>query len=424
MSTLATAMRERRAAVVAQMEAVAKPAADARRSFTPDEDGRWTALLVDLKDVDARLAEIAEGDQRQANVNTAFDALDGGPARPVASLSNRNKDLDQHLRSMILERNPAPLAVFPDQYRMPYQPGIEQRDLTKGTATQAIPVSVYRQVVAHLVENSAVLNAGATVVNTESGEVLQVPKSTAFVTSAITAEGVGITESDPVLARVDLGAWKYGALFQVSSELAKDTGTDLMGFLARQAAQSLALAFGPHLITGTGSGQPRGIITDATTGVTAPTGTATSFGVQATAGMGTDLLNDLYASLAEPYTRSPSLAWMMRTASLGALRRLKASTGELVGATFAGASSVPGAQADVLGAPLFVDPSMAAIANAAKSTVLADMSRYFVRIAGGLQFDTSTDWAFNADLITFRAMIRLDAASVDNSSAKVLVHTT
>ena len=237
------------------------------------------------------------------------------------------------------------------------------RDLTKGTATQALPVSVYNRVVMHLVESSAVMAAGATVVSTQNGDVLQVPKSTAFVSSAITGEGVSITESDPTLGKVDLGAYKYASFFQVSSELATDTGTDLLGFLVKQAAVSLSLAFGPHLITGTGTGQPRDIVTDATLGVTGPTGTGTSFGTQATAGQGTNLLVDLYSSLAEPYTRSDSLAWLMRTATLGSIRKLKANTGELVGSTFAGPPSVAGSQATMLGAPLFLDPNVAAMAN-------------------------------------------------------------
>ena len=281
-------------------------------------------------------------------------------------------------------------------------------------------MSVYNRAVMHLVESSAVMAAGATVISTDSGEVLQVPKSHRVRSSAITAEGVSITESDPTLGKVDLDAYKYASFFQISSELGTDT--DLLGFLAKQAAQSLA--FAPHLITGTGTGQPRGLITDATLGVTGPTGTGTSFGAQTTAGQGTDLLNDLYSSFAEPYTRSPALAWLMRTPTLGAIRKLKASTGELVGNAFAGPPSVAGSQATVLGAPVILGPSMAAMAHTAKSTVLADLSRYFVRIAGGVQFDRSDDYAFQSDLISFRCMIRLDAASVDASSAKYFVHTT
>ncbi len=57
------------------------------------------------------------------------------------------------------------------------------------------------------------------------------PKSTAFSTSAITTEGSAISESDPTLAVVTLGAYKYAAFFQVSSELATDGHADLLGFL-------------------------------------------------------------------------------------------------------------------------------------------------------------------------------------------------
>jgi HK97 family phage major capsid protein len=424
MSTVKTALHERREQLVTNMGAIAQPAADARRSFTEDEDGRWTALVADLAEVDARLEELAAADKRSATAQATYgDLLGAAPAKPVPSLSNAHKPLTDAFRSAILEKNPAPIELQPETGYS--APGLERRDLLKSTATQALPVSVYRQVVMHLVESSAVLAAGATVVSTDSGEDLQVPKSTAFVSSALTAEGGSITESDPTLGVTTLKAYKYASFFQVSNELAGDHNSDLLGFLTKQAAVSLGLAFGPHLITGTGSGQPAGLITGATLGVTGPSGTGTSFGVQATAGQGTDLLVDLYSSLAEPYTRSDSLAWMMRTATLGSIRKLKASTGELIGSTFADSPTVAGSQASMLGAPVFLDPSLAAMANAAKSTVLADMSRYFVRIAGGIRFERSDEFSFQNDLISFRCLIRLDGALVDASgAAKYLVHTT
>jgi HK97 family phage major capsid protein len=86
------------------------------------------------------------------------------------------------------------------------------------------------------------MRAGATVVTTETGENLVVPRSTGFVTSAITAEGAPITESDPTLSTVTLGAFKYSNFFEVSSELVNDTPVNLLDFLARQAALSLGRA--------------------------------------------------------------------------------------------------------------------------------------------------------------------------------------
>ena len=113
-------------------------------------------------------------------------------------------------------------------------------------------------------------------------------------------EGVSITESDATLAVSTLKAYKFAAFFQISTELATDTPTDLLSFLARQAGQALALAYWPYLITGTGSGQPQGVVTAATVGKTGPAGTGTSLGTQSTAGQGTDCLYDLIGSLAEP----------------------------------------------------------------------------------------------------------------------------
>jgi HK97 family phage major capsid protein len=156
--------------------------------------------------------------------------------------------------------------------------------------------------------------AGATVVTTDTGESLVVPRSTGFVTSAITPEGAQITESDPTLSTVTLGAYKYANYFEISQELANDTPTNLMSFLARQAALSLGLGatgYGDDLINGTGSGQPRGLLLDAGTGVTGPAGTAGGLGTQGTANQGTDALWNLVGSVAEPYAEAASAAFLM-----------------------------------------------------------------------------------------------------------------
>jgi len=54
--------------------------------------------------------------------------------RPAKSRSAANVEIDQAFRSAILERNPAPIAVFPEHTGIPSQSGLERRDLIKGTA--------------------------------------------------------------------------------------------------------------------------------------------------------------------------------------------------------------------------------------------------------------------------------------------------
>ena len=393
-----------------QMRSILDTAQRHKRDVSSGEQTRYNELETRLDVLDGRMSEVSDDAERNAKADVVRARFAGVGA--TTTTNSADPDLAHAFRSAIKAKYAEPIEIAPSN-RSFYQPGLEQRDLLKTTPTQAMRVSTYDRVVQHLVEQTAVLRAGATVINTTTGEDLQVPKSTAFSTSAITAEGGLITESDPTLGVVTLQAHKYATFFQVSRELADDGNADLLDFIARQAAESLAAAYGPHLITGTGTGQPMGLVTSATTGVTGPTGTSTSFGTQATAGQGTDLLDDLYASLAEPYTLSPAFAFIARNATRNAVRKLKTSTGDLVGNQWLANSP----------APWFVDPALAAMGANAKSVLAGDMSRYFVRIAGGLRFERSDNFAFQNDLVSFRAVIRLDAELVDINAVKLFVHS-
>jgi HK97 family phage major capsid protein len=427
-------LRARRHTVWAQAKTLADGAADENRAFNDTEERQWKQLNAELDAVDTRIAEIVETEQREQLAAANFDAISRRPVETGrfpshTALSKQDKELDHAFRSAMLAKNPAPIEIYTDTPRSNYQPGIERRDLLKTTATQALPVSVYDHVVMHLVESSAVMAAGATVITTNSGEDYQVPKDTAFSSAALTSEGSAIGESDPTLAVSTLKSYKYGTFFQVSYELAQDSNSDILGYMAKQAAQSLALAFGPHLISGTGSGQPQGVITGSTVGVTGPTGTGTSLGTQSTAGQGTDLLYSLIGSLAEPYSRQPSTGFLMTNASLAICRKLKDSTGQPVagmvgGGLNAAVSGAPSGNNVVVGYPAYVDAFMAQMANTNKSIAFGDFSRYFVRIVNGIRFERSDDFAFNQDLVSFRCVIRLDGALVDASAVKTFVNTT
>jgi hypothetical protein len=93
--------------------------------------------------------------------------------------------------------NPAPIEVYAEQMPDEWPDDVPEpihgrsgrvrlhtRDTLKTTATQALGTDVYGRIVQHMVETSSIMRAGATVVTTETGEDLVVPKSTGFVTSA------------------------------------------------------------------------------------------------------------------------------------------------------------------------------------------------------------------------------------------------
>ena len=278
-----------------------------------------------------------------------------------------------------------------------------------------MPTDFYGQLVAHLIETSAILQSGATILNTASGETLQVPKTTAHSSASIVTEAGTISESDPAFGQVSLGAFKYGTVIQVSRELLTDAGVDLEGYLSMQAGRALGNAFGAHCITGTGTGQPRGILTDATAGATGPNAATPvgGFGDQSAADEGADLLITLFHSVIAPYRMSSACRWILNDTTAGSIRKIKTTEGQYIWQP----SMVAGTPDTILGKPVLTDPTMPAIAASAESVVFGDMSQYFVRMAGGIRFERSDEFAFNADLVTFRALMRADAALVDLTGA-------
>jgi HK97 family phage major capsid protein len=387
--------------------------------------------------------ELATYQVQVAAEREANDAIEREHARQLAEvraiairsrgpqLTREAAEVASAFRSAIFAKNPQPIEVYASQlgdewpedvpepvYGRSGRVRVHTRDTLKSTATQAIGVDVYGRIVQHLVETSAIMRAGATVITTETGEDLVVPRSTGFVTSAITAEGAQITESDPALSTVTLKAFKYANYFEISQELANDTPTNLLDFLARQAALSLGLGtggYGDDLINGAGTTEPRGLLLDAATGVTGP-GTGTTLGTQGTVNQGTDALWNLIGSVAEPYAESDSAAFLMRNASNVVVRKLRDTSGQPVN----GLTD----RRTILGYPVFVDPFMPAMANTAESIAFGAMNRYFVRIVNGIRFERSDEFRFQNDLVAFRCIVRLDGALIDTNAVKTFVNTT
>lgn len=260
-------------------------------------------------------------------------------------------------------------------------------------STNTVPKSFYDEVfdVARL---AGPMLEVSDVITTTSGEDLTIPTLTAYSTAALTAAGSAISASEPTYSSITLGAYKYGFLIQAANELVTDAGFDLAGHLAKQAGNAIGYAVNSVLTTGTGTVQPNGIATAAGTGVTGGTGVSGGFTA--------DNLIDLAYSVNGAVRRLPSAGFMANGQTIGAMRKLKDTAGNYlyqVGVgypdTFAGFRVVE-------------NPHVAAIATGAKSVLFGDLESYKVRLAGGIQVQSSQDYAFANDLTTWRFLIRLD----------------
>jgi HK97 family phage major capsid protein len=417
-------LRERRGEARSSADEILTRASQEGRDPAPDELAQYQAHVTAEREAADAMEQ--ERDRQLAEVR----AMATRGRQPT--LTRQAAETAAAFRSAIFAKNPQPIEVYADQladewpddvpepvYGRAGRVRLHTRDTLKTTATQALGTDVYGTIVQHLVETSSLMRAGATVVTTETGEDLVVPRSTGFVTSAITAEGATITESDPALSTVTLKAFKYANYFEISQELANDTPTNLLDFLARQAALSLGLGatgYGDDLINGAGTTEPRGLLLDAATGVTGPAGTGTTLGTQGTLNQGTHALWNLVGSVAEPYAESDSAAFIMRNASNVIVRKLRDTTGQPINGL--------ADRRTILGYPAFVDPFMPAMANTAESIAFGAMDRYFVRIVNGIRFERSDEFRFQNDLVAFRCIIRLDGALIDTNAVKTFVNTT
>ncbi|MEH1059393.1 phage major capsid protein [Micromonospora sp. CPCC 206171] len=417
MSEIAKRLHETRNRTLEQAKALLDRADGENRNLDGEESRQWDSLNAEVEAIDKRIKTILDGEKRAKDAEASFAAFRGEPAPQKPGDEKRNLT-NAELRSFLTGADNAPrnFVVAPEGQ-------VDYRDLVKGTASaggNTVPTSFYNRLVEHMIETSGLLQAGVTILNTGSGENLQIPKTTAYSTATRTAEGATIAESDPAFGQVTLSAYDYTILMEVSRQLVRDTGVDLEGFLARQAGRALGNAFGNEMVNGTGSSQPRGILLDATVGKTGPTGTTTGFGTQSTVGQGGDLLIDLYHSVISPYRTSKSCGWVMNDQTAASVRKLKNSQGDYI---WQAALSL-GAPDTILGKPVHIDPFMPAPAANAKSILFGDFSAYYVRMVGGVEFQRSDDFAFNRNMVAYRAILSADAALTDLTGAvKVFQHS-
>jgi HK97 family phage major capsid protein len=398
---VAKRLRDRRLNVWNQAKEIADKAADENRAFSAEEQGTWEALNGELDQLDVRIKAVLEQEQRSKDADDQFNRIHGQPAEqgkgnPVANPA------DAELRAFLRGDPGSP--KYLDVRATPGQPVSYRTLVTNLTAAggNTVPTSFYDQLVQHLIETSGILQTNPTVLNTSGGEPLQIPKTTTHPAGALTAQTGTLPSGDPAFGMTTLGAFKYAWQGQVARELVEDTGVDLAGYLAQSAGREIGNRFGADLITGTGASKPAGLLTSASNSVTGSTTGVNGRPVY-------DDLVDLQYSVIAPYRSSRSCFWLMRDAVVGALRKIKDTTGQPIWQP----SMQLGAPDLLLGKPVATDPFMPAIITGARLIAFGDFSTFFVRMAGGVRFERSDDFAFGTDLVSYRAILRGDGALVD-----------
>jgi HK97 family phage major capsid protein len=403
------------------------------RSLTPDEQVRYGNLHTEIDSLDKRKREIMEDEKRMAAATTAY--ADFGSRAPVAGAVPVERRFNEEVRkvwkresegfaipaadSRLIRRLSSGRPVNPTEVRTildNYIPGGTPGSFTNPSGAGIVPIDFYDQIISYLVEVSGIMQTGPTVLNTQGGEPIQMPVvslHTGQLTGAnqyanlSAQQAAPLQAADPVFSQKTLTANKFGILVQVPRELLDDTGVNLLGYLATSAGRSLGNIVGNVLVNG-GSGITGPLLTQApvaVTGVAAISGTAASANGVVEGGPRYQDLVTLQYSVIAPYRQSRSCYWLAADQSLGQLRLLTDNVGRPIWEP----STILGAPDLLLGKPIVADPFMPLIGVGNKSVAFGDFSQYAIRLVGDMRFERSDDFAFGTDLVSFRAVIRVDA---------------
>ena len=358
-----------------------------KRDLTSEEQEKYDRISADLDTRAAVIEQLKADEERAARLDAVAAEIrtDEVPAGDDTDAEAIRKIARGELRSFEFQK----------------------RDVLTSATGAPVPTSFYDMVILRARLVGPMLDV-PTVLNTAGGENLQIPSLGTYSTSStVTAQGANFSESDPAFnSFTTLGAFKYGFIIQLSRELIEDAGVDITSFLAEQIGNGLGYNVQAALTTGAGTTAPTGIVTAAGSGITGGTGVSGAFTA--------DNLIDLHYSLDGAARLLPGVGFMANGASIGAMRKLKDTAGNYVFSPAMDANN----NDLLLGRPVWENPHMASAGTGAKSVLCGHLPSYFVRTVGGIRIDRSDDFAFNADLVTFRASMRVDGNLPQTSHIK------
>jgi HK97 family phage major capsid protein len=373
-----------------------------------------------MKDFD-RLQGVIDREDRLARVQNALTAPD--PRRPLLGQEGRGSDEGQPVtyREAFREWLAAGGATgdMRPEARSVLQQGfqqVEKRVQTVGTNSAGgftVPTELQAVLIRAMKLWGPMYDEDiCTTMATASGNPLPMPfiDDTAKVAAAQT-EGATLTDDgseDAVFAQRQLDSFSASTEWvRVSYELANDSIFNMEQLLGDLLGERLGRRANAWLTTGTGSGQPNGIVTAATLGVTAASATAVT----------SDEIMGLLHSVDPAYRASPKCRWMFHDNILLAIRRLKDGQGNYLWQM----GDVRNGEPDrLLGKPYSINQDMPGTqATTARIIAFGDFGKYFVRKVGAPLIGAIQDKDFWPGF-GIAGYIRLDGELADTAAVKYL----
>lgn len=252
----------------------------------------------------------------------------------------------------------------------------------------------------------------STLIQTGSGAQMNFPTADATAeVGEIVGQNTAVSTGETTFGNTTLDVYKYSSKkIALPFELLQDSFIDIEAYIQAVLAVRLGRITNTHFTTGTGTGQPRGIVTAAGVGKTGTTGQTTTVIY--------DDLVDLEHSVNRAYRLSRGCGWMMADSSLKVVRKIKDSQGRPI---FVPGYEIsrPGGEPDtLLGRAITVNEDVPAMAANAKSILFGDFKKYIIRRVMDLTMFRMTDSAFTLNgQVGFVAFQRIGGNLIDAGGA-------
>lgn len=390
--------------ILASLQAIVD-AADGR-SFTDDEVQQYENLEKELEQV----RKSTEMRARNAAYNTPVNGAPYLNLNHHKGVDTLDKAFENYLRTGVPNNDITGLRVTNEQGE-----GVS-------TAGGYMVPSGFRQKLVDVRKAFGGFASHVDTFTTDSGNPLEYPSLDDTSNEGdITAEHAAVANgADLVFGTVTLGAYKYTSAgagtnlpLRVSVELLQDSAFDIAGLVARKLGERIARKQAEHWITGTGVGQPKGIVASSLTDDRA---------------LDTDDLPD-YEDLVEfqdllDEAYDSNAQWLMKKSTWSVLRLIVDTTGRpIIQSSTEGISGRP--QRLLLGKPVIIDEDMPAISTTADTYIIAYgdfREAYVIRRVSNLVVVVNPYSRASNGQVEYTAWERADGNIQNRSAYKILAN--
>jgi HK97 family phage major capsid protein len=404
-----------------KMLAIQKKADDEKRRMSGEEEATWNQIDADYNETRKDILRREQMEARQAELDgrvnvppaevrtsaNGQDKMSTEERKEKEGVAFRNwlrfgfEGLNPEHRSIMLNRQ-----VSTDRSQLPAE--LRAQSTTTTAGGYLIPQG-FSELLDKALKAYGGMRQAARIFPTPDGRDIPWPTvdDTANV-GEIIGENFPHNNQDVAFGQITLKAYKYSSkLVPVSVELIQDSYFNPEEILVELLAERMGRILNTHFTTGTGTSQPKGVVTEAGLGKAGLTGQTTSV-------IYADLV-DLLHSVDPAYREGAT--FMFADSTLKAIKKLVDGSSRPLWQP--ALNGIAGAAPDtILGYPYVINQDVAAMGVSAKSILFGNFKKYIIRDARDITVVRLVERYAELGQVAFLAFSRHDGRAINAAALK------